>query len=143
MTDTASKPAEDAGILHTWRDAPTAAKALLAGVFVNRLGAFIQVFLVLFLTYRGFSSVQAGLALSLYGAGTVVGVLLGGELTDRLGSRRTILLSMSGSAVLVLAILYVTYYPALLVAVTVVGGVSQAFRPASAALLSELTPKHR
>src|SRR5258706_1068190 len=131
------------GILLTWRESPPAAKALLAGMVVNRLGAFIQIFLVLFLTDRGFTSVQAGVALSLYSAGAVLGMLLGGGLTDRLGPRTTILISMAGSAVLVVAVLYLHYYPALLAAVTAVGAVSQAYRPAAATLLSELTPQSR
>ncbi len=134
---------DDAGILVTLRETTPAARALLAGVFVNKLGAFIQVFLVLFLTARGFSGLEAGIALGGLGAGSVVGVLAGGALTDRLGPRRTIIVSMSGSAVLILAILYVHNYPGLLAAVTVVGAVGQAYRPASAGLLSELTPQHR
>src|SRR5207253_5236661 len=58
-----------------------------------------------------------------FGAGSVLGVLAGGALTDRLGPRRTILVSMAGSAVLILAILYLHSYPGLLVAVTAVGAV--------------------
>ena len=134
---------KEAGVLATMRATTPAVRALLAGVFVNKLGAFIQVFLVLFLTTRGFSGVQAGIALGGYGAGSVLGVLAGGALADRLGPRRTIVASMSGSAVLILAILYLHSYPGLLAAVTVVGAVGQAYRPASASLLSELTPKHQ
>jgi predicted MFS family arabinose efflux permease len=134
---------DDAGILITWRESPPASRALMAGIFVNRLGAFIQVFLVLFLTHRGFSTVQAGAALAAYTAGAVAGVLVGGALTDRLGPRRTILLSMVGGAVLVLSILYLHNYVALVVAIAIVGMVSGAYRPASSSLLSELTPKHR
>jgi MFS family permease len=131
------------GVLHTWRETPRTVKALLAGVVVNRLGAFIQVFLVLFLTNRGFSTTQAGFALGVYGAGTVAGVLLGGELTDRLGARRTILISMTGTAGLVLGVLYLHQYLVLLVAIAVVGAISQAYRPASSTLVAELTPKPR
>src|SRR5258706_746421 len=75
-------PASD-GIFITWRETPLPAKALILGVFVNRLAAFIQIFLVLFLTQRGFSSTQAGLALGVYGAGAVLGTLIGGMLTDQ------------------------------------------------------------
>ncbi len=135
--------ATDAGIRVTWREAPRAVKALLAGVFVNKLGAFLQVFLVLFLTSRGFSSVQAGLALGAYGAGAVVGVIVGGALTDRLGARRATLLSMGGTALFVVAVLYVYNYPLLLGAVALVAAIGQVYRPASAALLSALTPKER
>jgi MFS family permease len=133
----------DTRIRVTWREAPPAVKALLAGVFVNKLGAFLQVFLVLFLTARGFSSIEAGLALGTYGAGAVVGVLVGGALTDRLGPRRATLLSMGGTALFVIAVLYVHNYPALLGTVALVAAVGQVYRPASADLLSALTPKER
>jgi MFS family permease len=137
------KAGADAGILVTFRESPRAAKAMLAGVFVNRLGQFITVYLVLFMTSRGFTEVQAGEALGVYGGGAVVGVLVGGALADWLGARRATVLSMSGTAALIVGILYVHYFPALLVVVALVGGIGIVYRPASATLLSELTPKHR
>ena len=142
-TEVAGKPADDAGILLTWRESPAAARALLAGIFVNRLGAFIQVFLVLFLTTRGFSAVRAGTALAVFTAGAVLGVIVGGALTDRLGPRRTILLSMLGGAALTVAILYAHQYGVLLVVAHAAGLVGGLYRPAASTLLAELTPKHR
>ena len=88
--DPAVKRGDDAGILITFRESPGAVKALLVGLFVNKLGQFIQVFLVLFLTNRGFTAVQAGAALSAYGAGSVLGLVVGGTLTDSLGVRRAL-----------------------------------------------------
>jgi MFS family permease len=140
---TASKSSDDAGILITWRESPLPVKALLVGVFVQRLSAFVQVFLVLFLTNRGFEEVEAGVALGLYGAGSVVGVLVGGALADRLGPRLTIVSSLLGTAPLLIALLYATSYPLVLAAAGLLGLVSQAFRPAATTLLSTLTPKHR
>jgi MFS family permease len=131
------------GILITFRESPVAVKALLFGMFVNKLGAFMQVFLVLFMTSRGFGDVRAGFALGTYGAGSVLGVLLGGTFSDRIGARRTIVFGMFGSALLLLGVLYVHVYPALLVAIGAVGVISQVYRPAAAALLAESTPQHR
>ena len=131
------------GVLATWRQAPPAARALLLGIFVNRLGSFLQVFLVLFLTTRGFSGVQAGGALGVFTAGAVLGAIVGGSLNDLLGPRRTIVVSMAGGAALILAILYVDNYPALLAVVLLVGIVGGAYRPAASALLSELTPRDK
>src|ERR1039457_5430403 len=105
--DAPAKAGDDAGIWITLRESPPAVKALLAGVFVNRLGAFLQIFLVLFLTKRGFSEVEAGTALSVYGAGAVLGLLVGGALSDWLGPRRATPLSMIGTAVLILGGLFV------------------------------------
>lgn len=142
MTEAAPAVSE-AGIWSTWRLSPTPVRAILLGVFVNRLGAFFQTFLVLFLTHRGFSKFDAGLALTAYGVGSMLGVLAGGALADRLGPRLATLVSMGGSAVMLLVVLYLHNYPALLVAVVLVGVIGQLYRPASATLLSELTAKER
>jgi MFS family permease len=139
MTDQESA----AGIFATFRQAPRAVKAILAGILVNKLGAFMQVYLVLFLIHRGFSTREAGAALGAYGLGSVGGVLLGGWCTDRIGTRRTIIAGMGVTAGLLIAVLLLGYYPALLVAVVAVGATSQLYRPASSTLLAELTPRQR
>jgi MFS family permease len=131
------------GVRDTWRQTPRPARALLAGVFVNRLAGFLQIFLVLFLTDRGYSAGQAGLALGLYGAGSVVGTFAGGWLNDRLSARTVTLISMMGSAVLLASILYAGYYPLLLLVVLAVGVVAQLYRPAAQAMITDLTPTER
>ncbi len=132
-----------AGPWRTLREAPTPVKAVLAGVLVNRLGSFFSTFLVLFLTHRGLTGVQAGVALGCFGAGSLAGVLAGGTLADRVGPRLATLMSMLGSGVLLVSVLYVHDLRPLLVLVTAVGVVGQLYRPASATLLAELTPDDR
>lgn len=136
-----------AGPLRTWQQSPLAVKSLLIGVFVNRLGAFVQVFLVLYLTDHGFAPGQAGAALGGYGVGSIAGALAGGWLADRIGTRRTIVASMIASAALLPVLLYVGDRggdPVAVCAVAAgVGMASQAYRPASASLISQLTPADR
>jgi predicted MFS family arabinose efflux permease len=141
-TSDQATPTSD-GILVTWRETPLPAKALIFGVFVNRLAAFIQIFLVLFLTQRGFSPAQAGLALGVYGAGAVLGTLVGGMLTDRLNPRAVTLISMVGSGLLILSILYLPYYPLILLAVLLVSAVGVLFRPAAQTMVTGLIPASR
>lgn len=128
------------GILATWRQTHRQAKAVIAGVFVSKLAGFLQIFLVLFLTHRGFSSNQAGLALGLYGAGAVLGTVAGGWLSDRLSVRTATLISMLGSAVLIVSVLYLRVYLLILLAVLLVSTVGRLFQPASQTLITELTP---
>lgn len=132
-----------AGVLATWRQTSAAVRALLAGVFVNRLAGFLQIFLVLFITERGYSSGQAGMALGLYGAGAVLGTFAGGWLNDRFNARTVTLISMAGSALLLVSILYLPAYPLLAAASLLVGAVSQLYRPAAQALITDLTPPER
>ena len=57
---------------------------LWAGTLVNRAGAFVVIFLSIYLTdERGFSVAYAGLVLGLYGAGGAIGTTVGGVLADR------------------------------------------------------------
>ena len=133
---TAARP----GVLATWRQTPRQARALLAGIFVNRLAGFLQIFLVLFLTRRGYSPGQAGFALGMYGAGGVVGTFAGGWLSDRLSARSATLISMLGSAVLIASIIYLRFYPLILLAVLLVSTVGLLYRPAAQSLITELAP---
>jgi MFS family permease len=128
------------GVLVVWRQTSNQTRALLAGIFVSKLAGFVQVFLVLFLTHRGYSPSQAGVALGLYGAGAVLGTFGGGWLSDRLTPRTVTSISMLGSAVLIVSVLYLRVYPLILVAVIMVSTVGQLYRPAAQAMITELTP---
>lgn len=134
---------DDAGVWITLRESSVPVRAMLAGVLINQLGGFLQTFLVLFLTERGFTAVQAGVALGSYGAGCFVGVLVGGAFSDRLGPRSATFASMAGFAALLVVVLYVSNFALLLSVLTLAGVVGRFFRPAAAAMLSELTPAHR
>src|ERR1700685_360321 len=90
---------QDAKVISTFRDAPPAAKAILIGMLINRLGTFLNIFLVLYMTHRGFTTVQAGVALGVYGFGGVAGVLVGTALADKLGAPRGARLGMGGPGV--------------------------------------------
>ncbi|MFD3700111.1 MFS transporter [Streptomyces sp. NPDC058646] len=134
---------QGATVWATFKEAPPAVKTVLAGVLVNRLSGFLHVFLVLFLTDAGHSKGRTVLALGVYGAGAVAGSLVGGTLADRLGIRGATVLSMSSTAVLTAALLYLPDFTLLLGAIALVSLGAQLFRPASATLLAEQTDGDR
>lgn len=132
---------EHAAVWATFRESTLAVKTILVGVFVNRLSGFLNIFIVLYLTAQGFSTAQATIALGVYGAGAIVGVLIGGMLADRLGARNATVISMTSTGVLMAALLYLPSYSLLLAAVALVSLSGQLYRPASATLLSDSTPE--
>ncbi|MFF0386213.1 MFS transporter [Streptomyces sp. NPDC004286] len=138
------KSKDDApGVLDALRSTPRAVRYLLGGVLLNQLGAFVQTFLVLYLTHRGYGLDRAGFLLGAYGVGAVAGTVLGGELASRLGSRTTIVTAMGGSSVLVFVIPWLATpgsYPVLLALVVLLGLMTQSYRPAASAMLSDLMP---
>lgn len=140
---TAVQDAAKVGPWTTFREFPRAAKLLLLGVFVNQFGAFLQAFLVLYLTHRGFSENHALYGMGAYGAGAVIGLLFGGGMSDRLGPRSTIIVSMVASTVLPVTITLVPNYAAILAVAVVAGAMAQLYRPAAGTILATLVPPSR
>ena len=54
-------------------------------ILVNRAGTMVIPFLTVYLTSKGYSLVQAGVVMAIFGCGGIVGGYLGGVLSDRLG----------------------------------------------------------
>src|SRR3990172_5863676 len=76
------------------QDLPPTYWFLWFGTVVNRLGGFVVPFLTLYLTsQRAISPSRAALMVSLFGAGSFLSQLSGGEMTDRLGRRPVMLMS--------------------------------------------------
>lgn len=122
------------------RSLPRGAWVLFAGTFINRFGGFVVPFLTLYLTSKGCSLTAAGLAVSAYGAGNLLASLIGGDLADRLGRRDTIVLSMFGATGAMLCLAVADRLPVILALTFLTGLASEAYRPASAALLTDLVP---
>jgi MFS family permease len=123
---------------------PRTAWVLFGGTFVHRLASFVFPFLALYLTRRGLSATAAGLALTGYGVGGVTAQLSGGLLTDRIGRRNAIALSMIASAILVVLVLQARSLAAVVAAVVAYAFFAELHRPASHALIADLVPsEHR
>ena len=60
------------------------------GILVNQVGNFLPVFIVLYLTERGYSAGAAGFVLGISGLGKVLGNAVGGYFADKIGRRWTI-----------------------------------------------------
>jgi MFS family permease len=136
-----------AGVFATLRATPAPVRYLLTGVLINQTGAFVQTFLVLYLTVHGLSAGRAGIAVTVYSAGAVLGALLGAELAHRIGPRATIACAMTTSALIIGCIPWLSrpaLFGVLLAALAAGGLATQCYRPAAAVMLSELMPaEHR
>ena len=86
------------------RALPRGAWILFFGTFLNKFGTFVVPFLAIYLTGLGYTTAQAGMAIGGYGIGSLAASLLGGYLADRLGRRKTIVLSMFSGALVMLCL---------------------------------------
>jgi len=113
------------------------------GILVNRVGNFLPIFIVLYLTGRGYSAGAAGLVLGVAGLGNVLGNTLGGYLADRIGRRWTIVLSAVTTAGLTATVPSLGSFPAIVAVVGLIGVTSQIYRPAAAAVLLDSVTTNR
>ncbi len=122
------------------RALPRGAWVLFFGTFLNKFGTFVLPFLAIYLTGLGYTIAQAGMAIGAYGVGTLAASLLGGYLADRLGRRKTIVLSMFSGALVMLCFSQVRSLPMIVVLSGLAGLAGEFYRPASSALLADLVP---
>jgi MFS family permease len=127
-------------LLTRLRSLPAPVWILAGGQFVNKFGSFVLFFLILYLTRLGYSPGQAGLAAGAYGIGSFVAMFLGGHSADRFGRRATIVLSMTTSACLMVALSQARSLPTLTLLAGLAGLAAELYRPAATALMADLTP---
>lgn len=133
----------DSSVLATLRGMPRAAVLLMVGVTVNRMGSFVQLYLILYLTQIGFQPAQAGIALTAYGIGALCGIFLGGTITDKVGPRLTISISMLTCGVQLGLLPFIHHYLLLVLLCAGAGTAAQAYLPAASSMLAAVTPSHR
>jgi MFS family permease len=120
---------------------PRPVRLLLAGTLVNKLGTFIVPYLTLVLL-RDFRMAphEAARLIFAFGAGSAISVLTGGVLTDALGRRRTLLLSLLGSGLLAV-LMGLLPQPRLFVPLLLgFGFIADLYRPAASAVIGDLLP---
>lgn len=106
-------------------------------LLINRSGAMVIPFLTVYLTgQRGFSLQDAGLVMSSYGLGSVLGSYVGGWLTDRSGFYRVQLWTLVGSGLVFWALADLKSLEAICAGVFVLSMVADAFRPANQAAIA-------
>lgn len=123
------------------RGLPPQVQLLVAGSLVNRLGSFIVPYLSLVLVREfGLSAERAALLIAAYGGGSLVSVLAGGFLTDTLGRRRTLLLSLVGSGALALGMALAPSLHIFVPLLVAFAFLADLYRPASSAMIGDHLP---
>lgn len=111
------------------------------GTLINRLGSFVVPFLALYLTsQRGISVSGAAIVVSLFGAGSFLAQLVGGELSDRFGRRPVMLMSLFVTPVVMATLGFAQALSLIAVFTFLVGFFSDLYRPASSAIIADIVP---
>lgn len=106
-------------------------------MLLNRTGAMVIPFLAIYVTKElHFSKVEAGIVLSTFGIGSVIGSLLGGWLTDKIGSFRVQSLSLFLSAPIFALIPQFTTLNGIAGIILLLSIIAETFRPSNSASIS-------
>ena len=129
-----------ASLRENLRALPRGAWILFFGTFLNKFGTFVLPFLAIYMTRLGYTVAESGVAIAAYGVGTLLACLLGGYLADRMGRRKTIVLSMFSAAVVMLCLSQAGSFFTIVLFSGIAGLAGELYRPASSALLADLVP---
>ena len=101
-------------------------------MLINRCGTMVLPFLSLYLTRAlDFSMTQAGIVMSCYGAGSVMGSFIGGQLSDRIGYYDVIFWSLFSTGVSFMGLQLVTGFFPICLYVFCLTTIADTIRPAS------------
>ena len=104
---------------------------------INRTGSMVILFMTLYLTSElNFTLTEAGIAMSCFGGGSVVGAWVGGFLTDRIGYYKTMFWSLIVAGMAFLVLMNMTTFLSFCITVFFVSTIADAFRPACMASIS-------
>ncbi|HEX8515298.1 MAG TPA: MFS transporter [Bacteroidia bacterium] len=136
-------------ILSLYRDAFTNIQPniwiLSVSMFINRSGSMVLLFTSLYLTKDlHFTIAEAGLALSFYGIGSVLGSYAGGWLTDRKNFFDIMIFSLVSSGLVLLLMLIASSPASISVIIFIYAFTADMFRPAnSKAIAVYSSPENR
>jgi MFS family permease len=111
------------------------------GTLINRLGGFVVQLLTIYLIkVRGLSVAEAGGVSAVFGAGAIGASIAGGQMSDRLGRRITLLVSLFGGAIVLAVLAFQRDLTSIAVMVGLFGFVSELYRPAVLAIVADVVP---
>ena len=101
-------------------------------MLINRSGTMVVPFMTMYMTQHiGVTISKAGFVMSLFGAGAVVGALIGGKLTDKLGYYYIQITTLVGGGIMFIVLGQMHSYSAICISTFLLAFVNEAFRPAN------------
>ena len=137
------------GIIRIYKDAFSglSGNVWLLGLimFINRAGAMVLPFMTLYLTKEfGYTLTEAGWVMTAFGAGSMVGAYIGGQLTDKYGYYYIQIIALLGSAFFMTILVFVKDFYWIWITVFLFSMLADSLRPAnSVAIASFSKPENR
>lgn len=106
-------------------------------MLINRSGTMVVPFMTIYATQKlGFSIVQAGFIMALFGMGAIVGAFIGGRLTDTIGFYKIQLCALFGGGFMFIILGYLQSYVTLCIGTFFLSVINESFRPANSTAIA-------
>ncbi len=124
--------------LESFRDLSREIWILSAVTLINRSGTMVIPFLSIYLkTVLGFSFIQVGWVMAVFGCGSLLGSYIGGRITDRLGHYDVQFWSLFLAGWFYLTLMFIHQFEHWVLAVFGLSVITDTFRPATMAAIAE------
>jgi len=132
-------------ILTIYNEYPKSFWVLMLANFIDRLGgSLLFPFFALYITQRfNVGMIQVGYLFAIFSLTSIVGGILGGALTDKLGRRTMLLFGLVTSGLSTLLMAYIGSIAVFYTLAAFVGLLSNAGGPASQAMIADLLPEEK
>ena len=101
-------------------------------MLINRSGTMVVPFMTMYMTQHMKVGIgKAAVVMSLFGAGSVAGSLLGGKITDKIGFYYVQMFTLIGGGIMFIVLGQMTSYTSICVASFFLSMINEAFRPAN------------
>jgi MFS family permease len=112
--------------------------------FINRFGTMVLPFLTVYLTtVLEFSLNQAGQIMGAFGFGSLGGSYFGGKLSDKIGPRPIILISLIFGGIFFIFLQFFTSYVGLMIIIFIAALFGESYRPAMMSMVGEVVPSNK
>ncbi|HEV8080541.1 MAG TPA: MFS transporter [Chitinophagaceae bacterium] len=106
-------------------------------MLINRSGTMVVPFMTMYLTQHiGVSISKAGFVMGLFGLGAIIGALIGGKITDRVGSYYVQICTLIGGGIMFIVLGQMRSYTAICVFTFLLAMINEAFRPANSVAIA-------
>ncbi len=113
-------------------------------MLINRSGTMVLPFMTLYCNHRGYTQTQGGLAVAIYGVGSLFGAFIGGRLSDKLGFYYVQFAALFFGGIMFIILGQMNSYLTICICIFFTSMVNESFRPAnSSAIAYYSTPQNR
>jgi len=106
-------------------------------MLINRSGTMVVPFMTMYATHElGFTIVEAGIIMGLFGLGAIVGTFIGGRLTDSIGFYNVQLVALLGGGMMFIVLGFLKTYPSVCIGMFALSTINEAFRPANSTAIA-------